>query len=565
MRRPTWLLLLALALLFGSSKLAAGQHIAPELLMCMNPSGVAIPVNAGASGSGQWSGYLSQIQAMGTYNGAYKPLQCDVNGNLIVSGGGGSGLTSITWALPSWLTASPATLIANGTQTFSPTTGQASHQVIGTCGVGTTFAPCSLVLADLPTIPLSGLATQTANTVVGNGTASTAVPTALTMPSCSSATNALTWISGTGFGCNSIAGGGGVSSFSGDGALLSNSASTGAVTATLATAAAHKWWGNNTGITAAPGYQSPACADISNASTGCSTTVGTAATHPATDFLASTTVLPVTIAAVAHKWLNSYTSGTGAFTQTQPACADLSDSASGCSTAAYSLPTASTTVLGGVKVDGSSITIASGVISAATGTGTVTHTSGALTLGNIIIGNGTSDIKIDTGCSTDGAGNQTCASFTAGSGSNGKVTITDGATAVGNALTSAAGVLSWGTNTVVTSATQYKKLSCQPAFGDGVNAITAATYPQTDCYNDTGATITITGIKCFTDNNGSSTLNVTNGAGTGLLTGAVTCTTAFAAGTQSGTVTIANGDFLKFSFVADGTSKQTTWVVSETR
>ncbi len=107
------------------------------------------------------------------------------------------------------------------------------------------------------------------------------------------------------------------------------------------------------------------------------------------------------------------------------------------------------------------------------------------------------------------------------------------------------------------------KLSCQPGIGDGVNSIAAATYLQSTCYNTTGATVTITGIKCFTDNSGTSTLAATNGAGTALLTGAVTCTTAFAAGTQSATVTIAAGDFIKFTFVADGTSKQSTWVVTE--
>lgn len=53
-----------------------------------------------------------------------------------------------------------------------------------------------------------------------------------------------------------------ITSFSGDGSLISNSLSTGAVTATLATAGAHKFWMNNTGSTAAPGYQSAALADL---------------------------------------------------------------------------------------------------------------------------------------------------------------------------------------------------------------------------------------------------------------------------------------------------------------
>jgi hypothetical protein len=103
--------------------------------------------------------------------------------------------------------------------------------------------------------------------------------------------------------------------------------------------------------------------------------------------------------------------------------------------------------------------------------------------------------------------------------------------------------------------------TCNAGLGDGTNAITAATYLQTTCYNGTGHTVTITGIKCYSDNSGSSTMNVTNGAGTGLLTGAVTCSSSFASGTQSGTTTVANGDYLKFTFVADGTSKQTSWVI----
>lgn len=108
-----------------------------------------------------------------------------------------------------------------------------------------------------------------------------------------------------------------------------------------------------------------------------------------------------------------------------------------------------------------------------------------------------------------------------------------------------------------------RQWSCQPGLGDGLNAITSGTYLQTTCKNTTGSTVTITGIQCYADG-GTPTMNVTNGAGTGLLTGAITCTSSYAAGTQSATTTLANGDYLKFTFVAGGTAKQTSWVVQGT-
>jgi len=115
---------------------------------------------------------------------------------------------------------------------------------------------------------------------------------------------------------------------------------------------------------------------------------------------------------------------------------------------------------------------------------------------------------------------------------------------------------------------QYTKLECSPGIGDGLNAIPAGTYLQFNCVNLSGVTWTITAIKCWTDNNGTSTLNAFNNGGFGLITGAVTCTniksSGGAAGTLSG-ITLANNDAISFTFIADGSSKQTTWTVSLTQ
>lgn len=51
------------------------------------------------------------------------------------------------------------------------------------------------------------------------------------------------------------------------------------------------------------------------------------------------------------------------------------------------------------------------------GIGTVTASAGPLTLNHVMTGNGTTDAKVDTGCTTDGAGNLTCVSFSVGGGS----------------------------------------------------------------------------------------------------------------------------------------------------
>lgn len=163
------------------------------------------------------------------------------------------------------------------------------------------------------------------------------------------------------------------------------------------------------------------------------------------------------------------------------------------------------------------------------------------------------------------------------------VTIAKGGTGTGSTLTGlmrgsasamtaaelSGDVTTSGSN-AVTLAAKYKVWEgCNgKGLGDGFNAIPAQTYPQFTCVNDTGATVTISGIRCWTDNNGTSTLNLANNAAASFLTGAVTCNntkaSGGAAGTQSATPTLANGDAITFSFVADGTSKSTNWTVSGT-
>jgi hypothetical protein len=169
-------------------------------------------------------------------------------------------------------------------------------------------------------------------------------------------------------------GGGSVTTFSA-GALsplfttsVANATTTPALSFTLSTASAHTLFGNNTGSTAAPSYFS---------------------------FVAGT----------------DYLTPTGSST---------------------GLSKATTSAFGVVEPDGTSITISGGVISAVTGGGgTVTHSAGALTAQDCVIGNGSGDIKIDPSCSLDGSGNLTVTSIatTPSGGLGGTLTLPEGTAA----------------------------------------------------------------------------------------------------------------------------------------
>jgi hypothetical protein len=85
----------------------------------------------------------------------------------------------------------------------------------------------------------------------------------------------------------------------------------------LSQAAAHTFFGNNTGVLGTPAYFRPACADLSDASAFCN---GTAYSS-----LTGTPTLAANTTATTHQFFSAYNSTTGAFTKAQPASADLSD------------------------------------------------------------------------------------------------------------------------------------------------------------------------------------------------------------------------------------------------
>jgi hypothetical protein len=171
---------------------------------------------------------------------------------------------------------------------------------------------------------------------------------------------------------------------------------------------------------------------------------------------------------------------------------------------------------------------------------------------------------------SDSSGGCTMSTTGAGdiSGTLPSVTVTNGSHITNSSIPNS-GLVNTGTTvsgaTCTLGSTCIITRECSDGIGDGLNAIPAGTYLATNCFNDFGATYTITGIRCFTDNSGSSTLNAANDGATGLLTGAVTCSSSFAAGTQSGTTTIATSHWINFTFVADGTSKRATFEVTVTR
>ncbi len=212
----------------------------------------------------------------------------------------GCGASSTTWscaltysgtALPIADGGTGQTSAANAFNALSPLTTAGDIIYGGASGVGTRLAAgtSTQVLHGGTTpswgaVALTGLATQATNTIVGNATSGTSAPTALAIGSCSGASNALTWTTNTGFGCNTISASGltlpvtvagtvnsgGIPYFSSTTAMTSSAAGAantpmlwgGAGTAPASVAISGSTAGRSeltsTGTTTAPTFQTPA-------------------------------------------------------------------------------------------------------------------------------------------------------------------------------------------------------------------------------------------------------------------------------------------------------------------
>ena len=113
-------------------------------------------------------------------------------------------------------------------------TGSAGAPVLFNGAGGT---PSSLTLTSALGLPLAGLLSQATNTIVGNATSGSAVPTALSIGTCSTSSSAVIWTTNTGFGCNTSINAAtlGSATFAAPGAIGGGTPGTGAFTSVTTT------------------------------------------------------------------------------------------------------------------------------------------------------------------------------------------------------------------------------------------------------------------------------------------------------------------------------------------
>lgn len=199
----------------------------------LTPSGTSPATVAGAASLG----VPNTVTTAGVY------LLPAAPGSGVYTGTNASGIVTTTFTAlngaGAGIPTGPTSSTTNDAVIFTGTAGQiadsggpmpatlaaVSHQFVTSYTKSTgVFTLAAIGLTDLPSL--------SANTVLGALTTTT--PSGLAVPSCSGASNALIWTSGTGFGCNTISGGGGLpSGTTGQGIFYATGGTTGTATSDI--------------------------------------------------------------------------------------------------------------------------------------------------------------------------------------------------------------------------------------------------------------------------------------------------------------------------------------------
>jgi hypothetical protein len=160
----------------------------------------ALGKGAGVTG---YTSLLCTSAQLAVGQSAADPICQTITGDVTITAGGVTaiGTAKVTAAMIAGMTSAQLRTI------ISDEVGTGSAYFVG----GALGTPASATLTNATGLPVGGLAAIAANTLVSNATAGSASPTAVAVPSCSGANQAINWTSGTGPGCITISTGTGPS------------------------------------------------------------------------------------------------------------------------------------------------------------------------------------------------------------------------------------------------------------------------------------------------------------------------------------------------------------------